>query len=399
MRGRNPTRHLVLLLTLAAGLATAPAQARSVLSSAPSAAELRSQQLRQLAPYRGQHTLRLRQLSELLPAVTGRPSLAKYIKYGGNFRRYWRAGESAFVGKGFEAIVALRENSRRAATGQTNRLLVTAAEGFGSDAADIVDMADDGRVLHRFQAKLGAGAAKQALFDARYTGMTIITTPESFAEIRAELARQQVNALRRGIVLDARTQHVAHAVASGRLTDSIAHGIQAPSRREAARIVRHQVAGEWRTLGRRIAIPTRVMTTVTRPMLSAGRLLQTNRVFARGLLVADVGLAAYRTYGDFYRYRAGEISGGYLAFKASLRSAQVGLTIYATVIPADPASKGLAAFAAGACIVLDTVSDPLHALWHAPTDAGLLAQLENHERASCVRQSLLGQLQQLATSP
>lgn len=397
MRGNQPLRILCLLLaTLASSLA--PAQARSVLSSAPSAAEFRSEQIRNLSPYGGRRTLRFQQLTDLLPEVTGRPSRKAFDNVSGNFRRYWQKSKSAFAGKGFEAILAHRENSLRAATGRPNRLLVTAAEGFTADAADLVEVADDGPVrdqLPRFQAKLGAGAAKKALFEAKYAGMTIITTPESLKQIRDDIIRRQANATRRGIALNSYHQQIADALNKGRLTDRMVDGSVAPSRREAERIVRHWLVGEWRTLGSAAGPRIRFVTTAARPMVAIGRLLQSHQVFARGLLVADVGIAAYQTYGDIGRYQTGEISGEYLAFKASLRSVQVGLTYYATLVPTDPATKGLAAMGAGLLVVVDAISDPLYAAWQQRTGVEMLARLEYHERALCVRHSLLRQLQQI----
>lgn len=77
------------------------------------------------------------------------------------------------------------------------------------------------------------------------------------------------------------------------------------------------------------------------------------------LLVVDVGANVYLQYCDHLRWRSGEISGRYYAFKTGLRATQSGLMAYSVLSP-DPtlATKVTTFMVAVGLIVVDIASDP-----------------------------------------
>lgn len=150
---------------------------------------------------------------DLVDLSAGKPSLSKYARYGGDFDRYWQAGSSQRTGKTFEAMVAYQDNHPilwkrllRAARGNKDRIVVTAAEGAGGHPADLLKIDKHGIVQEQYQAKLGWKAAVKALREPKYAGMSILTSEDALEIIQRKLFQKEQAALSRGVPYN--TRHV-----------------------------------------------------------------------------------------------------------------------------------------------------------------------------------------------
>ena len=117
-------------------------------------------------------------LDDLLTATVGRVRPEMVSKHG-NFEAYWKAARSSREGKAFEAIVSDTVNRRNLATGVGRRLYTSASLGFPTSACDLVEVDEAGRVLRRIQLKLGLQGTLDALTDAKYAGMDILTDQDT----------------------------------------------------------------------------------------------------------------------------------------------------------------------------------------------------------------------------
>lgn len=113
------------------------------------------------------------------------------------------------------------------------------------------------------------------------------------------------------------------------------------------------------------------------------------RVAGKALIVVDVAAVGYSMYVDVGRYRSGEIGGGFLAFKAGLRTGQLGLTMYAVLTPdPTPVTRAVALATAGTLVVIDIASDPIYnAFYRRRAEAArqILQKAEFNERAHVAR--------------
>src|SRR5215207_5826959 len=102
-------------------------------------------------------TTSITKLDDLVRAGSGNVSPTAYARFK-TFPAYWRAAESSWAGKAFEALVAFDENERMSVLGRTERVLVTSVEGAPWDPADLWLVSGD-RIVGKSQAKLGWRAA------------------------------------------------------------------------------------------------------------------------------------------------------------------------------------------------------------------------------------------------
>jgi hypothetical protein len=153
----------------------------------------------------------------LINHTAGQPSVKAYNNFEGNVKAYHKAVRNGRNGKVMEAVFAHSENSRFAATGSGNRILVTAAEGMPAHAADLVLVNKNGRVLNQSQSKTGWNNARKALLDPKYKGMSILTDQDSLNTIRRELLKVEKTVARRGLPLPKEWKVVKDGLKSGRL--------------------------------------------------------------------------------------------------------------------------------------------------------------------------------------
>ena len=304
--------------------------------------------------------------------------------YQGDWQAYWIASNSRNQrsGKTLEAVLASRANVHRGRLGLPDRMLVTAAEGFPAHAADLVDVAPDGIVLRKYQVKWGWKSTVKALQDPKYEGMRVLTTRESFTQIGRELQAAEATAARRGLPLRKEWQVVRDALDSGRLPGSWS-GKHLPSAASVERYSLSHVKKYFAAGANRIA--PRAAPKIRELLIASGK------VTGKTLIVVDVASMGYFEYADVNRYRSGEIGGGYLTFKSTLRASQLSLAYYAAASP-EPATKAVAAFAAGVLVIVDMASDPIyqHAYERRKDAAAMvLASVNRDERYYAARVQLL----------
>jgi len=299
-------------------------------------------------------------------------------RYGKDFTAYWKASNThgQRSGKTLEAVLAWRANQLNIRQGTPTRFLVTAAEGFHSHAADLIEVGETGAELSRYQAKLKLKlqSASRYLADTRYEGMTLLTTRDGYLRVTKQLAAKEASALRRGIDLAPRWQLVRDAIASNRLP-SVFGGRSLPS-----------LAGI-----NHYALKSAKVQFIAHAAGHAPQALSRASTFGRVggpiLLGADLALTIYLQNQDYRRYMAGEIGGEYFAAKSSLRVIQSGLATYSAFSP-EPFSKGITA---AMVVVLIGVDVGLEAVQHRRESAAraILNDIDQEEQFQAARVHLL----------
>ena len=273
------------------------------------------------------NTLEFQNLDALIAKVAGKPSMDAFEKYEGGFNRYWEVSRSGRAGKVFEAVTAFTENRRLARAGNPNRIVLTAAEGNPGDAADAVLIGPDGTILKRYQLKLSWKIAKDALFEPKYSGMTIVLPSDQMEILTHELAKAEYKALRRGLPLETRWQDTKNAIHNGRITATMVSG-KITSSKDIFITTERQLLAAWTRLGSEANTPN----VATTPKASGVKKVL-GKTLARRLIVIGIAAEGYQLYTDLARYRSGEIGGGHLATKVAMQSAQFGLSTALLVAP------------------------------------------------------------------
>jgi hypothetical protein len=211
--------------------------------------------------------------------------------------------------------------------------------------------------------------------------MAVLTPRDQWAIIQKKLLQAEQAALRRGVPLPDRWSAVKQALDEGRLPS-------VSLTRDKVMILANQTAmRSWRE-----------MEAARRGL---GTLAQLGNVAGKALIVADVAGNVYFTYHDMQRFQAGEIGGGYLAFKTGLRSAQVGLTFYAVASP-ELFSKSFAAVAVVVLVTTDIATEWMHDVFSAAeqeTAWQFLESIDRDERYYVIRRYLLYAMNGLREPP
>jgi hypothetical protein len=333
------------------------------------------------------NTLEIGTLDELITRVAGEPSIKAFLKYGRNFDAYWESSKTQRAGKVFEAIAAFTENRRLARSGDSMRLLPTAAEGNPGHAADILLSDANLVVQEHHQYKLGWQAARDALTETKYAGMTIVTPADQMEILERELAKAEAKATRRGLPLAFEWGFVREALQEGRITARLPSRAMVPTRNDILTITRRQLQAQWTRLGR-MAESTGMGRVLDAGPIS-GRLKVLGKAGRWTLVVLDLAGTGYQTYSDVLRYRIGEIGGNYLATKSSMRGVQLGLAYYTFCAP-DPTliTKLAMGVAVIVLIAADNISDRVY---EARRDQArcLLETIDRDERVYAARKQLL----------
>jgi len=242
--------------------------------------------------------------AEVYRKTVGVPSVKAVRESGGDFTKYiTKRGVKSLTGKAFEARTAIKLNRLLAKSGSGDRLLITAAEGFPTDVADLARVSANGEIKELYQLKLSPTAAKSAVGDTRYIGMTLVTTPDSFQAIQKELRKETLMATQKGKPLPPKWQGIHEAIQDGRLTDKIA-GRRVPSfeQAEKAGIKFTETMfkkSEW----------DQISKASMSKWVASGK--TASKVAGTSLKVAGPAIfliEAYSIYRDFYQYRNGTMT-------------------------------------------------------------------------------------------
>lgn len=184
-------------------------------------------------------------LEDLIASTAGDVRADKLAKYGGDFTAYWQAASSSIEGKAFEAIAANTSNGRFRATGEGTRLIPTAFLGQAGDPADLVVVNATGGEVSRVQAKLGVRQVIDALEEARYAEMDLLTTQDSYDALQKALDDEAAKSLRRGVPMKPSMQRLARAMDSGRIWSRLPCGAPLPQRAPVSAVARSHYSARW----------------------------------------------------------------------------------------------------------------------------------------------------------
>ncbi len=160
-----------------------------------------------------------------------------------DFDSYYSSRMKSARGYALEAESTITVNSRMRATGKPIRWIPSATINGRHSTIDIyeVDIAT-GKVLRRIQAKAGANAAWQALTDAKYENMHILTTQESYRQLERELKRVEA----RGKPLNSKYAALKKAIQTGRLMRRLPCGAPLPEASHLDNVARAYLQKHWK---------------------------------------------------------------------------------------------------------------------------------------------------------
>lgn len=190
---------------------------------------------------------------DLVTRTAGTVDPSRIGKYAGDFDEYWKRARVNFEGKTFEAIVADTTNARNKAVREATRLVPNAMLGNHTAPADLLLVKSPGAAPTLVQAKLGTGGVLEALGDAKYRGMEIVTCRESFDELVARLKKEAAKAARRGLPLTPEYQRLQDAIESGRVWKKLPCGAPLPERSYVEAVSRSHCQRQWTTAAKQLA--------------------------------------------------------------------------------------------------------------------------------------------------
>ena len=178
------------------------------------------------------------------------------------FDRYYASRMNSARGYALEAESTITVNSRMRATGKRIRWIPSSTINGRHSAVDIyeVDTAT-GKILRRIQAKAGAGAAWEALRDARYKDMHILTTRESYYRLLLEVKRAEA----RGRPLNPKYAALKKAIESGRLMARLPCGAPLPEVPHLDKVARTYLQKRWNEAVRASARAGALRAATTKP--------------------------------------------------------------------------------------------------------------------------------------
>ena len=331
----------------------------------------------------------LRALTQSTSPVA-RGAIARYA----DFASYWAVSNktSQRTGKTFEAVLAWRAN-KVLSNGES--MLATAAEGYPSDPTDLVRVSAKNEVLQRYQAKLRLNlkTASRHLADPRYAGQSLVTTRDSLEKVIVELEKETSKATRRGIPLAPKYQRVADALKSG-LLPSDWYGKPLPSERGLAEFAKKATQEQFESFA--AAAERQVNgyggSSIASTPSNRGKVMNTaKRVLGKGVIILNIADVGYGTYQDINRYTRGEVGGGYVAVKGTMRAGQIAITIL-LLTPEPVFSKSAAAVISVVLVVADVGYEVVHGnaqRLRQDSTQRLLEKVDRVERFENVRRQLL----------
>jgi hypothetical protein len=314
---------------------------------------------------------------ELLEKTAGKVR-AKAIRKHRTFARYLDASRTGRAGKVFEASEAFRANQLLKRSGSELRIIVTAAEDAGSDAADLVMLQANGRESKHFQLKSSGKAAWDALGNPKYGRMTIVTHPEELHWLSRELRKEKTRKQLRNQPLSKRYARLDKALKDGKLTDEIVPGQKVLSRRSTNIKTENMLRRQWDAtvatmdaakrsrFGRPLIRPASAMMDLAtksrfvRPAVKTvkyaskigGRMIEVGTRMAVG---ADFVFAGYGYYDTVTRYQADRLDHDLMVAKMAIHTGEMGIGTVGVILLSTPEPTG-ATKIAGVVVIVASVA-------------------------------------------
>lgn len=203
-------------------------------------------------------------IDDLIASTAGDVRADKLAKYSGDFSEYWSAARSSLEGKTIEAVAAYTVNGRFRATGNGVRLIPTTLLRQPAHPADLIVVSANGIEIGRVQAKLGAGQVIAALDDPKYEVMDILTTQDTYDELRSRLHKASAKATQRGVPLKPSLRRLERAIDSGRLWSKLPCGAPLPERAFVNAAAKGHFSERWCAAARTPMIAARERVTGAR---------------------------------------------------------------------------------------------------------------------------------------
>ncbi len=311
-------------------------------------------------------------------------------KYGSDFDAYWAASGAGKTGKFAEAETAVGYRRFAQQKGLPFDVMPTGlwdpAHPYDLVVRDLRSGAESS-----YQMKLGFNASISAVSDAKYAGGTILTTPDTLAGIREQLAYESAKATRRGLPFAGKWAAVEEALAIGRLTDELPGGYRIATRVYISRAAERYFSRVFvNTVRAASGNPGVEASLATVPTIGVGARVFEVTLKSSGMAAA--GFSLYRGLDDIDRYRLGKVDGMELACRLTVRymMAEAGLYL---VFAAETGPVGWVVV--GGIFAMETSID----VWNGVQDERFRRTLLTLEREDRYAEARAAVLADLATGP
>jgi hypothetical protein len=359
----------------------------------------------------------LRTPTKLLHEKTiGRIRPDKFTAYA-NADGYWAAAGTGTRGKFFESQSVLQANSSLKKQGSLYRYAITAVENDPGHPADVVLLNAQGRVVARYQLKSTRNVDDIVRFasDARYTGMPIVTHPETLAALQKKLDSVVRSSSRRGLPIPAKWESVSKKLIDGQITDRLVEGKRVSSYAATSENARRFRVFQWgkgpsggrstKQAADAVAKSVVLPRTLTKVGVSVSRIVRGTFVVLEVVSApVDLGFAAYGFYDAHERYSQGRLDQDLYAAKLSVHTTQaalggaafyslgVGLELIAAPEPIVTKVVGVVVVVGGVVVIATDIAVDALAAGRDRARQQMLEALGDSERHLACRDYLLERL-------
>ena len=307
----------------------------------------------------------------------------------GSRRKYLKMrGKAQLAGKGFEEYT-IRTVQKRLPRGM--RVESTAILGSPHDPADLI-LTKNGKVVEKFQMKMGEQTTYAALKNPKYTGQKILIPRDTLKKIQRDLAR--------GKYSPQKAEILRNAIADGRLTDSIA-GIQVPSSRKTFHWSQMQLRNQWKEMFNAKGLPKHMDLPNELHAAHGGKVLFVKSLgilddLAKPLVIFDLLRGGQIFYSTHMAYHAGILDRDLAQLKVLIGSVQLAVGTVGTVaiLLPNPASIVIG----GAVLIVSLGVEA--ALWivdkiqerRIRNQHEMICRLQENERPYALHQLLIRQI-------
>lgn len=336
----------------------------------------------------------------------GKVSKKAVTKYK-NFEEYWKVCKTQATGKGFEALAV--ETYNKATPYVRRSLCTTAALKSPHDVADVLRFNNNTRVIHqaKYQFKSGYSSSLKALRNsddvAKYIDCTIVTTSDTFQNIKKDLAKAIANHNRRGVPLPPKWKVVENAINSGKLTATI-DNVPMPTLSECELFTKEIKRAQWDEVLKLFALQQTkngALKRNTKLAIKTARLLTKKfinvggKYFYKGTIITGYAFSAYSIYDSWNAAYHGQMDRDIAAARIGNATAQITFDVMGPVILTTLSVPG-GGWVAGGIMLVGTAGFMAVDMWiediqkrRDAENRRLLKQIDHRSRCEAARTVLM----------
>jgi len=323
--------------------------------------------------------------------TAGRVSRKAFAKYHGNFDKYLDASLKTRRGKVFEEMFASYLNSLQASRNGKMLFVPTAAINSPQNSVDILGLGRRGKVFEKYQLKMSAKQALDAVNSTKYLGQKIVIPEDQLDFIKSQLNKRKINAKRRGINISSDWANIENSIQSGYL---IGFSNTSQISAETQRYLKKEFDLIAATESNEKAIAQAVFSSekagaqaTAKPIGKLSKL----QVLGKCIVLADYALNVVTFASELGSFMNGDLDGRVFAGKTGLKAVQIYLG-YVALADLEPFSKAATTVFILALVAADFGMDAINSAIIEPRKAytaRILAEIEPLQRGAIARDQLL----------